>query len=497
MDNLVPVLIVLLLLLLNALFVAAEFAIVSAPRTAIERRAAQGDRLARSVRAILESPQRQDRFIATAQLGITIASLGLGMYGEHVLAEWLIHRFEAAGWGGWAAAHTLASVASIATLTYFHIVVGEMIPKSLALQSAERTALWITPVMRAIFTVLFPFVITLNAAGNRLLRLVGINRRTASNERLYSPEELSLIVEESEAGGLLRAEAGQMLRELFAFTDTTAREAMVPRVRVGGIHVGADPEEVRVLVEAYPHTRFPVFERDLDHILGHIHIKDLLRLVESGRRVTAGDIRPVPNVPETATLDVVLAALRKQTSQMAVVFDEHGGTAGIITLEDVFDEVAGEIQEEPAEVPTIVEESAGVLRVAGTVRIDQVGAALGCELEHPEVASVSGLVMTLLGHTPEVGEVVEYDHVRFEVTRVQGLGVEECRVSHVTPVDPVRLEAVIARRGNGGDGGNSLNTEQRSNGGERRNPNLTIKIRNKNRNSGLFSVRLRFSVAPC
>jgi len=434
MDSLVPVLIVILLLLLNALFVAAEFAIVSAPRTSLERRASQGDRLARTVHAILESPQRQDRFIATAQLGITIASLGLGMYGEHVLAGWLFQRFEQVGWGGWAAAHTVASVVSIAILTYFHIVVGEMIPKSLALQSAERTAIWITPLMRTIGTALFPFVVGLNATGNRLLRLVGIDRRTESAERLYSPEELSLIVEESEAGGLLRAEAGQMLRELFAFSDRTAREAMVPRVRVGGIHLGAGPDEVRNLVAAYPHTRFPVFEEDLDHILGYVHIKDLLRLVETGRPVTSGDIRPVPIVPETATLDVVLAELRRQASPIAIVFDEHGGTAGIITLEDVFDEVAGEIQEEPAEEPNIVDEGNGIWRVAGTVRIDQVGAALGCELEHPEVDSVSGLVLTLLGHPPAVGDVIEYDHVRFEVTAVHGLGVQECRVSHVAPL---------------------------------------------------------------
>ena len=250
-------------------------------------------------------------------------------------------------------------------------------------------------------------------------------------ERLYSPEELALIVEESEAGGLLRAEAGQMLRELFAFSDRTAREAMVPRVRVGGIHLGAGPDEVRSLVAAFPHTRFPVFEGDLDHIVGYVHIKDLLRLVESGTPVASGDVRQVPIVPETATLDVVLEELRRQASQMAIVFDEHGGTAGIITLEDVFDEVAGEIQDEPAEEPNIVDEGNGFWRVAGTVRIDQVGVAIGCQLEHPDVDSVSGLVMAMLGHPPAVRDTVEYDHVRFEVTAVQGLGVQECRVSHV------------------------------------------------------------------
>ncbi len=429
MDSLVPLVVIVTLLLLNALFVAAEFAIVSAPRAAMERRAGQGHRIARTVHAILMDPRRQDRFIAAAQLGITLASLGLGMYGEHVLAGWIYYRLEAAGAASWTGAHTLASITSVGLLTYFHIVLGEMIPKSLALQSAERTVLWITPMMLAIKAALYPFVVALNTIGNALLRLVGVDRNAQSAERLYSPEELSLIVEETEAGGLLRAEAGQMIRELFAFSDITAREAMVPRVRVAGIRVGSGPDEVRRVAMAAGHTRYPVYGRDLDDILGYVHIKDLLRIVEAGKNVTAADVGPLPQVPETASLDQVLGTLRRQLSQMAVVFDEHGGTAGIITVEDLFDEVAGEIHEEPAEPQNIITEGDQRLRVAGTVRIGEVGEALGVELEHPDVDSVSGLVLALLGHTPSVGEAIEYDHVRFEVTAVQRHGVKECVVT--------------------------------------------------------------------
>jgi CBS domain containing-hemolysin-like protein len=432
-DSLIPILVVIALLLLNALFVAAEFAIVGAPRAAIERRARSGQRLARTVQQTLEDPRRQDRFIATAQLGITLASLGLGMYGEHVLAEWLAHAFESMGAARWIAAHTVASVTAVAVLTYFHIVIGEMIPKSLALQSAERTVLWITPMMLAIRSALFPFVIGLNAIGNGLLRLVGVDRREASSEHLYSPEELALIVEESQAGGLLRRDAGQMIRDLFAFGDTTAREAMVPRVQVGGIPLGSDPDEVRRLVAAVPHTRYPVFDGDLDHIVGQAHIKDLLEAVERRQPITLAVVYSIPFIPETAPLDAVLATLRKQASQMAVVFDEHGGTAGIITLEDLFDEVAGEIQDEPAQRQSIARDASGRLRVAGTVRIDEVGEALGVVLEHPEVDSVSGLVLTLLGHPPVIGDTVEFDHVRFEVTAVQHRGVRECLVTLIEP----------------------------------------------------------------
>ena len=342
MAELVPILIIVVLLARNALFVAAEFAIVGVPRASIERRAQEGSRVARIVRGVLTDPRRQDRFIATAQLGITVASLGLGMYGEHVLADWIFHHVSTfAGAGSWAASHTLATILSVAFLTYLHIVLGEMIPKSLALQSAEKSALWITPVMQAVNLVVYPIVIALNATGNLMLRLVGVNRAQGSSDRHYSPEELALIVDESEAGGQLRAEAGQMLRELFAFSDTSAREAMVPRVRVTGIEIGSAPEDVRHTAMVSGHTRYPVFDGDLDHIVGYIHIKELVALVEAGRVVTGRDAHPIPQVPDTETLDDVLATFRRHAAPMAVVFDEHGGTAGVITLEDLFYEVAG------------------------------------------------------------------------------------------------------------------------------------------------------------
>jgi CBS domain containing-hemolysin-like protein len=429
---LIPFLIITALILLNGLFVAAEFAIVGASRTAIERRASQGDRMAQWVHMILEDPRRQDRYIATAQLGITIASLGLGMYGEHRLSVWLVPHLEWLGSVRWIAAHTVASVAAVAILTYFHIVIGEMVPKSLALQSAERTVLWITPIMYALRTAFYPFVVALNSIGNFVLRRFGIDRREESSERLYSPEELALLVEESEEGGQLRADASQMLQDLFAFGDLRAREAMVPRVKVTGIPLGAHPDEVRHIVSRHPHTRYPVFEEDLDHIVGIVHIKHLLRLVDRRMPVKSEDIQPVPYVPETEPLDDVLEKLRSQHAPLALVLDEHGGTAGVITLEDLFEEVAGEIPE-GAETSRLFYDPANRLHVAGTVRIEEVGEAMGIVLEHEEVDSVSGLVMTLLGHPPQVGDVVEYDHVRFEVVAVDRHAVRECVVTPLTP----------------------------------------------------------------
>ena len=417
------------LILLNGLFVAAEFAIVGAPRAAIDSRASHGDRLARLVQSVLRDPRRQDRYIATAQLGITVASLGLGMYGEHVLADAIYERLGARGLPAWIASHGFASVVAVAVLTYFHIVVGEMVPKSLALQKAEQLALWITPPMLWTKNLLFPFIVALNGLGNLVLKAVGVNRQVQNAEQYYTPEELQLIVQESEELGALRAESGQVLQELFEFGDRSAGEVMVPRVRISGIPVGTRPDSVREMLGRTPHTRYPIFEGDLDHIIGMIHIKDLLRLLLNGEAIAASHARPVPMVPETAALDSVLGVMRHERTQMVVVIDEHGGTAGVVTLEDLFEEVVGDIEESPTTPPQVYRDRQGRLRVPGTMRVDELGQQFDLELEHQDVDSVSGLVLMLLGRPATVADRVRYDRLQFEVTAVKGHGVEEVAVT--------------------------------------------------------------------
>lgn len=432
------IVVVAVLVLLNGLFVAAEFAIVGTPRVSIEKRAAAGERLAARVHAVLEDPRRQDRYIATAQLGITVASLGLGMYSEHQVADRLVVWLEGLGAARYVAAHSLASLIAVAILTYVHIVFGEMVPKSIALQRAERTVLWITPVMLVIQAVCYPLVLVLNALGNLLLRSIGIERQQQSHEHVYSPEELAHIVTESEAGGLLRKESGKILRELFEFGDLTAREVMTPRVRLAALPLGADAAAVTATVRRHPYTRYPVYDGDIDHLVGVVNVKDLLLLKTSGARLAPAIVRQIPAVPETAPLDVVLETLRDARAQMAVVIDEHGGTAGVVTHEDLFDEVIGEVAEGASERTSIYRDAAGVLHVSGTSRVEEAGEALGVVLEHDEVDSVSGLILARLGRPPQVGDVVTYDHVRFEVVSVEGLGVRECvaEIEGPEPDDP-------------------------------------------------------------
>jgi CBS domain containing-hemolysin-like protein len=428
MSVLVPILIIFVLIAANAFFVAAEFAIVAVPRPVIQRRAAEGGIRAKRVQAVLAEAKRVDRYIATAALGISVASLGLGMYGESVLARLIEAELMDLGTvPTWIRVHALASVVAIALLTFVHIVLGEMVPKAISLSRAEKAALWLTPIMGAIQGICFPLIVALNGFSNVLLRLVGI-RRTSGGEHYYSQEELQYVVRESEEGGLLPTEQAQVLDELLEFGDLTAREAMVPRVRIRGLRLGAGLDEVVALVKEELHTRYPVHAGDLDHIVGTIHIKDILRRFREGRRVLQADVHAIPFVPETMTLDEVFRTMRDRRAQMVVVMDEHGGTGGLLTIEDLFEEIIGDI-DESQEQPEIAEEN-GALLVLGTVRLEEIGEHYDLQLEHEEVDSVSGLVLGLLGRPPRIGDRVEWRDFGFEVLEVEGLGVGRVRVTH-------------------------------------------------------------------
>jgi CBS domain containing-hemolysin-like protein len=432
MEILIPVAIIVILVIANGLFVAAEFAIVGAPRSSVEHQASQGSRLAQGVLRVLEDPRLQDRYIATTQIGISVASLGLGMYGEHWLAgqiEPAFVRFETLGW---IAAHTVASVIAVTILTYLHIVIGEMVPKALALQRADKTVLYVSPIISGLQYVMLPLVVTLDGVGNRLLRLAGIERREVDRERYHTAEELQFIVRESQEGGLLRGEAGEILRDLFEFGDRTAGEVMVPRVLLTGIPVGAEPDELRAIVRTHPHTRYPVYSGDLDNIIGSLHIKDILRHLVSNQPVAARDARALPYVPGPAQLDEVLAAMRRFRAQMAVVMDQHGGTAGLVTIEDLFEEVVGDIEEGRSRT-AIVREADGRVRVRGTVRLDEASEALGSSIEYEKVTTISGLVLLLLNRPAHEGDVVTWRNVKIEVASTAGRGVGEAVLSVTKP----------------------------------------------------------------
>jgi CBS domain containing-hemolysin-like protein len=283
--------------------------------------------------------------------------------------------------------------------------------------------------MRVTFVLLYPLITVLNVTARALLLLVGIRREASAHTQSYTPEEIALIVDESARGGAIRKEAGSMIKELFGFADLTAGQVMVPRVRVVGIPAGAPAEEVRAIIAKSRHTRYPVFEGDLDHIVGMLHVKDLLRRLTGGDAGAPTEIRPIPVVPETSALDNVLTTMQRTHAHMAVVIDEHGGTAGVVSIEDLLEEVVGEIDEGVPESPPLARAPDGSVTAAGTVRLDELGQALKVDLEHDEVDSVSGLVLARLGRPPVVGDVVDYGQIRLEVTAISGHGVKTVRAS--------------------------------------------------------------------
>ncbi len=424
----VVLLLSLLLILINALFVAAEFALIGSPKASLEGRASRGDRFAARILRTLTSPKRQDEYLAASQLGITLASLGLGMYGEHRLAELFEHWV--GGVGSLASAGVVASVLALALLTIGHIVLGEMMPKTIALQHPIAVARFTDWPVRLTAIVLYPIVRIAYAIARATLRLIGIRRRENVHEQIYTPEELQLIVEESERGGALaprlepnRARALRVRRPDRGAGDGAAR----PRRRHSRRRDGRrSPARWSC---GQRRTRYAVYEGDLDHIVGMVHVKDLLRLLTQGGALRADDARRMPVVPETASLDDVLATMQRGHAHMAVVIDEHGGTAGIVGLEDIFEEVVGEIDDGVPATPSLVAQDDGLVRAAGTVRLDELGQHFNVDLEHEEVDSVSGLVLARLGRPPVKGDRVDYGRLRLEVTATSGRGVREVRAS--------------------------------------------------------------------
>jgi CBS domain containing-hemolysin-like protein len=276
MAVILPLAIIALLILLNGLFVSAEFSLVGSAQTRLAELAETGSDRAARVLEVLRDPNRQNRYLATAQIGITLASLGLGMYGEHVVAEWIAGPMEASFGFSHTAAHNLAAVLAISSLTYLHVVLGEMIPKSLALTASEKTVLSLHPVMLLMSRLFLPIVWILNAAGMAFLRLLGVPPASPGS-RILTPDELEYVVEESFAGGLIEAEEQLFIENILDLRQRSIGQVITPRNRIVGVPLHAQEETVLQMICEKPYTRYPVFDRDLDSIVGILHTKNLVR----------------------------------------------------------------------------------------------------------------------------------------------------------------------------------------------------------------------------
>lgn len=424
-EVLFPLTVIALLILLNGLFVAAEFGIASAPRTRLQQCAEEGIAAARRALDILRTPRKLNRYISTAQIGITIASLGLGMYGEHTVAEWLVHPLEEVHGLSSAAAHTIATILAVGLLTYLHVVLGEMVPKSLALQHPVETTLRIERPMALGERLFLPLTAFLNWAGDAILRLMRLPPVSPA-DRLASSAELAYIVEESTASGLLDQTEQTYIENIFDFHERTVAQIMTPRNRMAAIPITANEQEVLETLTFQPHSRYPVYEGDRDHIVGILHAKDVARYLVnfSGAFDLRACMRPPLFVPETLSLEEMLQRFRREHVQIAIVLDEFGGTAGLVTMEDLVEEIVGEIQDEFDVEPAPLEVlNAHQIRVRGDLLIEELAQYLGIELEYPEAETVGGLIMAELGAVPSTGDQVHYANITFTVERMQGMAV--------------------------------------------------------------------------
>jgi len=411
------------LILLNAFFVAAEYGLVTARRTRIVELHHQGNRGARGVLRITSDP---GRFIAAMQLGVTLTSLGIGALGESALRS---------AFDPWMSA-IVAILLAYLILSFFHVVFGELVPKGAALSHAEGTALWVAGPVRAFITVFNPFIWVLRTSTDGVLRLLGVDPRRTERDVL-SEAELRMLVSRSTQEGEIEAEEQQMIDKVFVFGDKDAADVMVPRPDVVALSVSLPPQDALEAVLDSPYTRYPVYRDTLDDIVGVLHVRDLFSAVVAqerglGEATLESLLRPAYIVPETKDLASLLQDFRRQSNHFAVVVDEYGAMVGICTLEDLLEEIVGEIEDEfdvPEEQIEQVDDD--TYRIDGMFPIDEFNERFGTDLPDEDFHTLGGFVFGQLGRAPEPGDDVAYDGLRFDVLVVEGNRIERVAVTFV------------------------------------------------------------------
>jgi CBS domain containing-hemolysin-like protein len=413
----------LLLVLLNGFFVAAEFALVKLRPTQLEPFLVRGSRAARLVKHMLD---HLDAYLSASQLGITLASLALGWVGEPAFA-WIVEpvvRLIPGVSDGFVRSASIT--AAFVVITVLHIVIGEQAPKSFAIRRPQPTSIWVAFPLYAFYFVSFPLIWLLNKASIGLLRLLGL-RPAAEGEMEHTEDELRLLLA---ASGKNRSRTKhELLDNVFELSHRNARQVMVPRADVVYLSTARSVEENLALARQSGHTRFPLCEGDLDKVLGLVHIKDLFRApaVPSDLAQIA---RPLKFVPETITLDKLLTRMRSERMHVAAVLDEYGGVSGIVTLENVIEEIVGEIQDEfDSERPELVDKGGGVYQVSGSMLVVDLEDALGRELSPRDEDTVGGVVLTELGRRPRVGDRVRVGPAELEVQEVLGNRIRALRLT--------------------------------------------------------------------
>jgi CBS domain containing-hemolysin-like protein len=425
---------VVLLILLNAFFVAGEYSLVTVRRTRMKELADEGSRTARSVLSITSDPPH---FIAAMQLGVTLTSLGIGALGERVLSdlfdEWL--------------ATILAVLLAFLVITFLHVVVGELVPKGVALSYSERVALGVSAPVRLFFFVFKPLIWVLQRSSEAAQRAIGIDPKAMEGEA-HSEAELKMLLEVSTEHGEIELDEREMLYKVFDFAEKEVADVMVPRPDVAGLSVDLDLEEAMAAMLESPYTRYPVYRESRDEIVGIVHVRDLVASLHNGSRGAASSLaelaRPPYVVPENKDLGALLAEFRKANQHMAVVVDEYGATAGIVTLEDLLEEIVGDIEDEfdlPDESVERLDERR--IRIAGSFTIDDFNEEFGTALDDEDFHTVGGYVFGHLGRAAEAGDEVRDNGLHFTVLETSGSRILRLEVEFLEtePAAPDETEA--------------------------------------------------------
>src|SRR2546422_2602424 len=424
---------VVVLVAANAFFVAAEFALVAARRTRIEAMVRRGDRKARTVRKALRDLYRQ---LSAAQLGITVASILLGYVAEdtvaHLFRDWfssLPQSLDFLTRGG------IASVTAVALISFLHVVFGEQAPKAWAITYPEATSRWVAAPLIVFSWITRPFTELLNWSSNLLVRTLGIKSTSTEHDRVHSPEEIRMLVEQSRKTGGLGAGDARLLEGVFEFSEKNAREVMTPRTQIVALPAEASLAEAADRVAAAGRSRYPVTGESLDDVVGIVHAKDILRGLLSGAEAPVQDIaRPAFFVPGTREVEDVLADMKRQKVHLAIVLDEFGGTAGLVTMEDLLEEIVGPIYDEYDKPPVAASAApasgagSGVPILAGSTEISDVNRLLKLNLEYADYTTIGGLLFGRLGRLPKVGDRVNLQGATFEILEMDGRRVGRVRV---------------------------------------------------------------------
>lgn len=416
---------VLFLVLLNGFFVAAEFALVKVRQSRLTQLTNEGNVRAKYA---LKVNRKLDVYLSATQLGITLASLGLGWTGEPAIADLivipLLHQY---GVTNETTIHTISYIIAFSAITFLHIVLGELAPKSLAIQKSESVSLWLSLPLLLFYRLFLPVIWLLNNAANLLLRMIGV-KPASEHDAAHTEEEIRILMNESAKSGIIDKEEMTLFDNVFEFSERVAREVMLPRTDMDCMFANLPFDENMKLAYRVKHTRYPVGVEDKDQIIGFVHITDVLTADPDEEQDLRAYLRPILSVPESMEISRVLKLMQRHKSQLAIVIDEYGGTAGMLTAEMILEEIVGEMQDEFDDEPPAVELQGDVYSVDGRMLIEEIDDLLGVEIEEEEVDSIGGwLFKSLDGNVAEGRKIVEQGYV-FEIAEVERLRVQRVHI---------------------------------------------------------------------